>query len=182
MKCNLASQGYWFNPPRMKFEFVEVCEKPWFSAIEKGTKTDWNSSSFLYLSNIIIWSDLIIHSSFIWKGFKLFGLKIFWSGQKFTHSGSYRLSVVNERSWACQNHRKSTHCQKSKSKLYLPAWLHLVPRILRGNFLLSVINSCSSNLLLLSCSSACLYSNCTAVPLGSFPDLDQIHEVAAGLL
>ena len=95
VQCRIAFQGWLMTLPRDKIRICWVVQKSWFSAFEKGTKNDWNTSSFPYPSKIAIGSDLTIHQMSIRRGFKPFQLKKLRSVQKFGHSGSDRLSPAN---------------------------------------------------------------------------------------
>jgi len=66
------------------------CAEPWFSALRKDTKYDWNISSYPYPSKVAIGLDLVIQHMSIRRGFITFKPKKSRSGQKLGNSGSYR--------------------------------------------------------------------------------------------
>jgi hypothetical protein len=80
---------------RYKFESVDVSMHPDFMPLSKVPKTFETPLLSIIHQKIYIGSDLTIHQMSIRRGFKPFQLKKLQSMQKFNHSGSDRLLVVN---------------------------------------------------------------------------------------
>ena len=97
--CRIAFQGWLMTLPRGKIRSWWGVQKIQLVSTKIGAKTNLATFSNPYIPKMNLKTEYIIHHLSIMSVFKWFGLEKPRSVQKFNHSGSDRLSVVNLESW-----------------------------------------------------------------------------------